>query len=68
MANAKKCDRCGKFYENNKKHETSGRIHGSKLTGISTTDTNTCSDKWFDLCDDCLTDLFEFLSGKELKD
>lgn len=68
MADAKKCDRCGKYYDKNEKHETSGKIHGRKLAGVKTIDTNDCWYNHFDLCDDCLTDLFEFLSGKELKD
>lgn len=63
MADALKCDRCGKYYDGNSKHKTFGRIIGGKLARICTTDTNGRQDKWFDLCDDCIYDLFNFMKG-----
>lgn len=66
MANALKCDRCGKFYIKNEKHKTSGRVNGGILGGITTVSTNENHDKWLDLCDDCISDLLDFLDGKEL--
>ena len=53
---AKKCDRCGKYYDENKKHKTTGRIHGGKIDGFCITARGS-NDKWFDLCDDCIGDL-----------
>lgn len=63
MANAMKCDRCGQYYDENKQHKTTGRISGSKITGISLV-CDLGSDTWIDLCDDCITDLKEFMKGK----
>lgn len=64
MANAMKCDRCGQYYDENKQHKTIGRILGSKITGISLVCDFDSHDKMIDLCDDCITDLKEFMKGK----
>ncbi|MFQ9509500.1 MAG: hypothetical protein ACLRZ7_00815 [Lachnospiraceae bacterium] len=64
MANAMKCDRCGQYYDENKQHKTTGCILGSKITGISLVCGDGSSDTWIDLCDDCITDLKEFMKGK----
>lgn len=61
MASAKKCDACGKYYDDNKRFETSGRMCGAILAGV-TTASNGGSDKWFDLCDNCLETLLLFLN------
>ena len=59
MADAKKCDRCGKYYERN---------HGQSMCGayVSRVQLRSCFDtdlllKIFDLCDDCVDELFDFL-------
>lgn len=58
MSEAKKCDRCGKYYEKNVLFKTKGSICGSVLEGFATTEKNGRSDEWFDLCDNCLKSLF----------
>ncbi len=65
MAEAYKCDRCGKFYDKNKKVTTKGRISGGIITGIVTTSKGD-KDEWFDLCDDCIIAFKEFMNGKEV--
>lgn len=61
--NAKRCDRCKKYYDKNSKNETVGRIHGGVIEGIVTYTTGSNLDKYFDLCDDCIDDLKEWLKG-----
>ena len=72
MADAKKCDRCGKYYDKNERHTnphqfedgcvcTAGPIEIEYMAkiGIAT--------KWrkiveeYDLCDDCIDDFKEFM-------
>lgn len=66
MANAKKCDRCGKYYENNEEHRF---IHSGKIIGmvkkVSADGTNSIS---YDLCDSCLTDFGLFMDGLKIED
>lgn len=66
MANAKKCDRCGKFYEKN--FETG--FEGSRIAaGVEFT--NSCNAFTFDrrdLCDDCIVQFKRFMAGCELKE
>lgn len=64
MANAKKCDICGRYYDKNTKYTSSGRLAGSIISGIATTNRIYEKDKCYDLCDKCLTELFEFLENK----
>lgn len=66
MALAKKCDRCGKFYEKNilyskKVHNTVTHVDGVCMS-VETGDTV----DYMDLCDDCIHKLGLFLSGLEL--
>lgn len=63
--NAKKCDRCGAYYDKNKKHKTFGRISGGVISGIWMVDQSGREDYYFDLCDDCIGDLKKFLNIKE---
>lgn len=59
MANAKKCDRCGKFYTGEEKNFM---LDGIYISGVSFD--SACSDYSFrhhDLCDECLQKLIEFL-------
>lgn len=60
MADAKKCDRCGKYYDSNS--ISHGLVWtGGYLTGlVVTTDANNGDS--FDLCDDCIGDLLYFLN------
>ena len=65
MANAKKCDRCGSFYEKNivktKGNSTLGGMAFICLQG----NIRYILDN--DLCDECLNKLMRFLDGAELK-
>lgn len=67
MADAKKCDRCGNYYDKNEKHETFGRVSGSKLSGIRTVDRSGHMDKDFDLCDTCIGSFKKFMDGHIVK-
>ena len=64
MANAKKCDRCGKYYDRN--HAKS--MNGNFVTSISIITTTPAQyHRVFDLCDECIVDLYKFfgLEGKD---
>lgn len=63
MADAKKCDRCEKFYEEN---TITKRINGYiyKIGGITVLSTGESNVFYADLCDDCVKDLNKFLNGK----
>lgn len=60
MSDAKKCDRCGKFYEQNlipfDKYGDTSIISGEKVitTGITLCSTHMGQCKYFDLCDECI--------------
>ena len=61
--NVKKCDRCGKIYEDNKVKIAPGN-KGSVITGVVLTnkyDEKLLSD---DLCDECIIELLAFLHGE----
>lgn len=67
MANAKRCDRCGKFYDKNLKYR--GRNATDEFRdGITYTTTYSARTSQIDLCDDCLTKLDRFLGGTKLAD
>ena len=60
MANAKKCDRCGKFYVENASFPVDQ--HGDHyIGGVMTMTTSGFHHKNYDLCDDCLKDFNEFI-------
>lgn len=61
MAAAKKCDRCGKYYDANRGPKS---IEGIYVTGISI---NACTihHRDFDFCDECINKLYTFLLGHE---
>ena len=60
MSNAKKCDRCGKYYTDCK--DMSLR-HRDRTVDYITLGSlyNGCRGIEFDLCNDCVTELFKFL-------
>lgn len=61
--NVKKCDRCGKFYEDNKVKIAPGN-ETRVITGVVLTnkyDEKLHSD---DLCDECMIELLAFLYGE----
>ena len=65
MAIAKKCDRCGKYYDKNTEHKQNigGRLYYED--GMCFTVDEVTTD-FKDLCDDCLYKLHIFLNGAEL--
>ena len=65
MAIAKKCDRCGKYYDKNTEHKQniSGRLYYEDGMCFTVDELNT---DFKDLCDDCLDKLHIFLNGAEL--
>ena len=66
MAIAKKCDRCGKYYDINTTHVPPINLKECYEDGIWLGTTNVkCSDVK-DLCDECLDKLHMFLNGAEL--
>lgn len=65
---AKICDRCGKTYMVNKRHETYCGIKGDFLGGISYITWDHRTDASSDLCDDCMHDLiYDFMVYDESK-
>ena len=66
MANAKKCDRCGIYYDKNQKFKLKKSL-GDFADGIAFTGVNGNVSSQFDLCDDCIEQLYIFLGGAKLK-
>ena len=62
IVNAKKCDRCGRYYECNKRFPETG-YKSQKIIGIAAIRKNGSWYKQYDFCDDCLADFFEFMNG-----
>ena len=63
MANAKKCDRCGKYYDNNEPYVVGGRI--SAIDGIAFTLKDGSVVNPVDLCDECIRLLEKWLKGEK---
>ena len=59
MAAAKKCDRCGNYYDDNRRK----RIMGFSVIGIKIITQGPY--KNMDLCDICVDELYDFLKIKE---
>lgn len=60
---AKICDCYSCAYSKNNEHETRLRLKGSFIGGIAYLDINGCIDGKVDLCDDCINDLFNYISS-----
>lgn len=67
MSKAKKCYRCGKFYEKNVVIESKGSAFGDTIGGIKTVTKEGRTDEDFDLCDDCVKSLYEWKGKPEVK-
>lgn len=65
MAKAMKCDRCGKLYERN---STDRSIKGCRVTGMDIVTTGNCTYNHYDLCDECIDDVYKFIESKKLPD
>lgn len=63
MADAKKCDRCGKYYtEREQRYVVNGFYVGCvEILSIN----GNCIDK-YDLCDDCIKKLMRYLNHEEI--
>lgn len=68
MANAKKCDRCGNYYDENKTkpRELTGGYVMAKLKTLTHASATSYTDEVFDLCDECLGKFYSFMDGREL--
>lgn len=64
MAEAMKCDRCGKFYVFYGKNITVDRWK-YKVNGFRYTFNRAGTGEGMDLCPDCLQKLYEFMNEKE---
>ena len=68
MANAKKCDRCEKYYDTNRT-ELPG--YQGNICGVALTRCNADGVIRYlgvrDLCDNCITEFMRFLDGAELE-
>lgn len=66
MATAKKCDRCGKYYDKNIEHKQ--KVRGTYYYEDGMCFTTVAGVYGYDkyLCDDCLDKLHMFLNGAEL--
>lgn len=62
MAQAMKCDRCGKYYDGNGLYKI--RRYDERMVGIRFEGCDNI-DHSIDLCDDCLKALIKFLGFKE---
>jgi hypothetical protein len=62
MATAKKCDRCGKYYDGNEPYVVGGRI--TAIDGIAFTLKDGSVINPVDLCDDCIKLLEKWLKGE----
>ena len=65
MSKAKKCDRCGKLYE---KNFTDRSIKDCRVTGMDIVTTGNCTYDHYDLCDECIEDVYKFIESKKLPD
>lgn len=68
MSNAKKCDRCGKFYEN---HKRNFRINSTDFKNaipawVKLVDIKDSYITSFDLCEQCMKDLWHWLCNEEV--
>lgn len=64
MANAKKCDRCGAYYDNNTEHTRTVANEKRHYSGMCMlTDAGHRLDSR-DLCDTCITELKLFINGR----
>lgn len=59
MASARKCDRCGNYYDNNQ----SKSIRGFYVRGIRLSTGTPYIE--LDLCDECIDNLYDFLGLNE---
>ena len=59
------CDRCRKTYEKNERYQTRGSVEGSVLSGITTITGMGLRDESYDLCDECIGELLDWLRNEQ---
>ena len=59
------CDRCGKTYEKNERYQARGDAAGNVLSGITTVTWIRLRDESYDLCDECIGELLEWLHKEQ---
>ena len=64
MALAKKCDRCGKFYEHYPIDNQTGALNAIKRAKVSSEGEIEYMEKYKDLCPECMDKLNKFLKGE----
>ena len=62
---AKKCDRCGVFYNIELKHSTTGSYFNQVCKINTNMNMSSCTRARFDLCPDCRKAFDEFVKGGE---
>lgn len=66
MSVARKCDRCGKFYEKNR---VKWFFNGGSITrGINVINKNNLISAEYDLCDSCIEDFRDFMVNYDDKE
>lgn len=66
MADAKKCDRCGSYYDDGSSKDKSFKVNGEtvyQIALINSSDRRICE---YDLCDQCTRDLFHWMCNEEV--
>lgn len=66
MAKATKCDRCGKYYDENREHQKNINGHKGYYDGFVTTTTSGFYPDTLELCDECITELKLFINGAKV--
>ena len=68
MAQVFRCDRCGKIFDMNDSTSQERSNGRDKIMGVATFVEwldNKVKNNFYDLCDDCLTEFFEFMETKK---
>ncbi len=66
MALAKKCDRCGKFYDLKGINICGAIVNGLKIIGRDEQNNQIIKNIYFDLCPECLVSLAGWLKNKPM--
>ena len=65
MANAKKCDRCGQFYDNYPIGNSVGIYNGIRRVRKDEFGSIMAERETIDLCEKCMSEFAEFLSNRK---
>lgn len=67
MAQATKCDRCGRYFDENGIVAKAAIEPDEVLIGVSTRTAYKKTDERFDLCDKCIGEFFNFMAGLHIE-